>query len=378
MRGIKIILSALIFLILGFTFVQGIVIKKEIQNTLTREQKTIMLIRKSEKKLHNKEREKQKQKEHEEQKKLKERESHKRKPSEKTQFVALAFDGSRSNRMWKKTLDFAEEMRASGKPLDFTYFISGVYLLPKHQKKLYHLGWLHPGRSDISYGDSLQETDLRIKNINRAVAEGHEIASHLNGHFDGTRWTKEQWLEEIDTFNKIIDNTLPQKIDRATKLAISSKDITGIRTPLLSRNKHLYEALREREYQYDTSKINKMGITPKKDNYGIYQFPLVALRIGGKRTLSMDYNHFIAQTQGKNKLKRGTTEWKKAKQEVLDAYLKYFEREYSGKRAPVNIGHHFSLWNDGLYWEVMKDFAKEVCGKPYVRCTSYKNILKEI
>ncbi len=394
MKIIKTVLSIFILAIIVISVQKALSLRGETQKLLLKEQSllhkqrsTIKQIKiRKEEILREKEAQEALRKQQEALQKQKEIETQKVRESKnepphnpnKTQFVALAFDGSRSNAMWKKTLDFAQSMRAAGTGLDFTYFISGVYLLPKHQKKLYHLGWLRPGRSDISYGDSLQETDLRIQNMNRAVAEGHEIASHLNGHFDGSKWTKEQWLEEIDTFNKIIDNTLPQKIDRSIKLAINSKDIKGIRTPLLSRNKYLYEALKEREYHYDTSKVNKMGVTPRKDAYGIYQFPLVSLRIGGKRTLSMDYNHFVAQTKGKSTLKHGTSAWNKAKQDVLNAYLKYFEKEYYGNRAPVNIGHHFSLWNDGLYWEVMKDFAKEVCSKPKVVCTSYQNIYNQL
>ncbi len=55
--------------------------------------------------------------------------------------------------------------------------------------------------------------------------------------------------------------------------------------------------------------------------------------------------------------------------------MSYFRKEYNGSRAPINIGHHFSMWNDGVYWEALKDFAQEVCGKENVSCTSYAKLV---
>src|SRR5262249_31924984 len=47
---------------------------------------------------------------------------------------------------------------------------------------------------------------------------------------------------------------------------------------------------------------------------------------------------------------------------------------YFGNRAPVHIGHHFSLWNGGAYWNAMQAFAKNVCGLPEVQCVTYKDL----
>lgn len=60
--------------------------------------------------------------------------------------------------------------------------------------------------------------------------------------------------------------------------------------------------------------------------------------------------------------------------EMLASYRDYFYANYNGSRAPVNIGHHFSEWNDGVYWQTMKDFAEEVCGLPDVRCVTYTGL----
>jgi hypothetical protein len=59
---------------------------------------------------------------------------------------------------------------------------------------------------------------------------------------------------------------------------------------------------------------------------------------------------------------------------MIDTYRKYFADNYYGNRAPVHIGHHFSKWNGGAYWNAMKTFAKEVCAKPEVKCVTYKEL----
>lgn len=292
-----------------------------------------------------------------------------------TQFVMISFDGSRSLSSWKKTLGFAQEMKSKNIPISFTYFISGVYLLPSHQKSLYDLSWESPGRSDINFGDSVETTDKRIGYMNQAIRDGHEIGSHLNGHFEGGSWTEIQWVEEFNFFKDIISNTLPTKIDRNVDLIFDMNDVKGIRSPLLSRNSALYKTLASQNFNYDTSRVVKIGTEPWKDSNGIWQFPLVYLTVGGKQSLSMDYNHYEAQTNVKDTLNAGTVEWDKAKKEVVDSYLDYFEREYTGVRAPINIGHHFSMWNDGVYWEALKEFASKVCSKSNVVCTNYSDLV---
>jgi hypothetical protein len=59
-------------------------------------------------------------------------------------------------------------------------------------------------------------------------------------------------------------------------------------------------------------------------------------------------------------------------QQVVDSYKYYFKVNYFGNRGPLHIGHHFSKWNKGAYWSAMKKFTKFVCGKPDVKCVTYK------
>lgn len=295
-----------------------------------------------------------------------------------TQFIAISFDGSRSNALWAETLAFADALRASGTPISFTYFISGVYLIPHEQKNLYHLSWLTPRESAIPYGDSQSETDKRISYINQAYADGHAIGSHLNGHFDGSAWTEAQWCEELQTFDDILYDHMSEPLHRSVAFAVPRADLIGIRTPSLSHNDALFTCLAQHGYQYDASLIGKIGAEPSLLPSQILEFPLVSIPFRKGSVLSMDYNMYFLQTKAVDVIKKGTPEWDHAKAEVYDAYMKYFEREYNGARAPMNIGNHFSAWNGGVYLSALEDFAHEVCGKPDVACVNYNTLNKEM
>ena len=322
--------------------------------------------------------------------------NHKKYPKD-TQFVLLAFDGSYSLDMWKRTLGFAEKMKLQKKPVRFTYFISGVYFVPESLKNIYHLDGYRAGRSNIGWGDDIDDIVKRFAFVNDAYKFGHEIGSHVNGHFNGSNWTQKQWEQEFEYFNNFIfleDKNLDKNSNiyldfynfqkelknKSAGVIFPKSEITGFRAPLLGHYDAMYEALKNYGFTYETNKVfrqNRMVEKGDKNHNGnIWNFPLYSVNIAGINTIAMDYNLYYLQTNAKSILKFGTQDWKKAHDDVLKGYLNYFYNHYNNSenledikfKAPVTIGHHFSLWNDALYWEVMKDFAKEVCGKEKVVC----------
>lgn len=301
------------------------------------------------------------------------------------EFVMLAFDGSRSNQMWELTRNFSLKMKQQNKPVHFTYFISGVYWLTDNNKMLYKGPHHHQGRSDIGFGDDKATLTQRIAEANQAYEEGHEIGSHVNGHFDasdfGNRkkpsyspWTVDDWNNEFRQFFGFVfdvfkNNGIKPDSRYSRGYAFNEKEIVGFRAPVLGVSNGLWPSLVQNGFKYDTSKVNYTWYWPKKDKYGIWQFPLADVQIAGtgKRTLSMDYNFYYSQSKAKKDVAHKAL----YKKQMYDTYMNYFNSNYYGKRAPVNIGHHFSLWNDGAYWEAMQEFAQTVCGKPEVRCVTY-------
>lgn len=302
------------------------------------------------------------------------------------QFVLLAFDGSRENNFWQESRNFSMQLENElSAPVKFTYFISGVYWLTQENRKVYQGPYRAPGRSDIDFGQTQTELIKRIDHVNAAYEEGHEIASHANGHFDASDfanrrnsdfkpWNEQDWSHEFQQFNNLIfgafqNNRIRNHTNYSTGYAFSQKDITGFRAPVLGVTQGLWPTLAKFGFRYDTSKVNNAWYWPTKDSYGTWQFPLAEIALVGtaKKTLSMDYNFYVQQSRGV----RDEANKELYRKQMIDSYAKYFNDNYYGRRAPIHIGHHFSRWNGGAYWEAMKTFARNVCGQPEVKCVTY-------
>ncbi len=303
-----------------------------------------------------------------------------------TQYVVLAFDGSRSIDMWKETQRFAKEMTEQGAPVHFTYFINAVYLLAWQHRDFYHPPQHATGSSPIGFASSEKDVANRLEQMNAALDNGHEIGCHLTGHFNGSTWSEAEWRQEFKSFFDIIGrvselNHLETEPVERRGLNMGKEGFTGFRAPELGVNKHLWPVLKDYKFQYDTSLTDKPGVWPSRRAQGMWEFPLTRIKFAGSSTsslLSMDYNFYFKQSKAIEAATRGTPLWDEYYTQVLTSYRDYFNQSYQGNRAPIFIGHHFSLWNDGVYWEAMKTFAREVCSKPNVKCTTYKDVMKDL
>lgn len=287
------------------------------------------------------------------------------------QFVLLAFDGSYSLDAWKKSRNFTQSMAKKNIPVHFTYFISGVYFVNNEKRNLYKPpGGKGQGRSAIGWGGTKQEINLRLEQLNQAYQEGHEIGSHAVGHFDGSRWSETDWKREFEYFDQFIFDAYKINGLKGT-FDFDRSAIQGFRAPELGQSPGLYKTLKKEGFRYDTSKVAAANYWPKPEN-GIWNFPLASLTtaITRKNVLSMDYNFYYLHSQGKP----NSSNAKHYEEDTFQTYLKYFQSNYSGNRAPVNIGHHFSAWNQGAYQKALFRFAEAVCGKPEVRCVTYSEL----
>jgi len=297
------------------------------------------------------------------------------------QFVVFAFDGSKSNDMWEETRAFARQMTEAGTPLHFTYFINGVYFIPKERASIYQGPHHAPGQSAIGWAESPASILTRATEVNQAFAEGNEIGSHATGHWDGSAWSKADWEQEFAEFYKLVfhaPENNPELGDKAPGAAVTigEQSIVGFRAPELGVSDGLYPTLKELGYRYDASQVANGDTWPVRGKAGLWEFPLGSMKIGTPPhwTISMDYSVYTLQSGAVDDAKKGTLLWQKYHDDMLNAYRAYFEKNYAGNHAPVFIAHHFAKWNDGAYWEAMKDFAKEVCGKPEVQCVTYSRL----
>lgn len=288
------------------------------------------------------------------------------------QFVAIAFDNCTELDRWREWRDFSAELDATGKPVRFTFFVSGINFLANASRSIYLPPREPRGSSRINFGGTADEVRMRVALINELHAQGHEIGSHAVGHFDGRAWSPAEWLREFHMFDELFRNAAPNNgLPSADGFDFPASRIVGFRAPYLAHGEGLYSHLRNSRFRYDTSGVSEADAWPKKKD-GIWRFNLASIRLAGagRRTLSMDYNFLVAHSFGLNDRRNAA----RYRDQMLQSYLGYFRANYSGNRAPLHIGHHFSDYQGGAYREALKTFARMVCGLPEVRCVTYSEL----
>lgn len=285
------------------------------------------------------------------------------------QFIAIAFDNCTELSRWQELSDFAAAMNRDGDKIHFTFFVSGINLLADTKRDLYQGPHQRRGYSMINFGGSPDDVAKRVAFINAMHASGHEIASHAVGHFDGKHWSAADWAQEFKNYAALADHvTANNGLNDNDKLSFPASAIVGFRAPYLSTSPGLYPTPKAAGFRYDTSGTALPNLWPQKKD-GLWRFDLAEIRLhrSRKHTLSMDYNFFITQSLGLDTAAKRTQH----RDEMLETYLDYFKTNYSGNRAPINIGHHFTGYHGGVYNDALLDFARKVCGLPEVRCVTY-------
>jgi peptidoglycan/xylan/chitin deacetylase (PgdA/CDA1 family) len=287
-----------------------------------------------------------------------------------TQYVIISFDGAQPIEQWQRSRSLAAHTGAT-----FTYFLSCVYLLSPEHKRDYQAPGQKPGKSNVGFAASKEDAAARLQQIWLAHGEGHDIASHACGHFDGTDWSRADWDAEFKSFRSVVENAYAiNGIDGepAGWRQFADNDIRGFRAPYLSTSKGLYKALGDSGFAYDASGISRGPVRPQSDG-GIVRFALPQVPEGptGRRVIAMDYNIFVRHSGG---FERHDTD-AVFENRAFDAFENAFNAEYQGKRTPLQLGFHFTLMNGGAYWRALERFAGDVCQKPGVACVSYRDYI---
>jgi len=291
-----------------------------------------------------------------------------RDPAAARQVVIISFDSANDISQWQRSRALARRTGAH-----FTYFLSCVYLLSKDTRKQYAGPHNAAGRSNIGFAPTRQDVAERLEQIRLAAAEGHDIGSHACGHFDGKDWTKADWLNELASARRIFENAyaingISPEPEDWRRFAASA--VVGFRAPYLSASPALYRALPEAGFTYDASGVSRGPAEPEAIA-GITRFslPLVPEGPKGRPVIAMDYNLYARHSGARERL----VEAKAFGDRAYDAFKAAFEKQYAGKRIPLEIGFHFTLMNGGAYWNALERFAGEVCVKADVECISYRD-----
>ncbi|MFJ4950251.1 hypothetical protein [Streptomyces sp. NPDC088760] len=291
------------------------------------------------------------------------------------QFVVFSWDGAGedSQKLFSHFREVSKENNAT-----MTYFLSGVYLLPKEKRELYKPPQHAPGSSDIGFNDEQGIADT-LEQVRLAWLEGNEIGTHFNGHFCGPdggvgTWSVEEWKSEIAQAKKFVKSWRTNSgMKQAAPLPFDyDKELIGARTPCLEGQKNFMRAARQLGFRYDSSGVNNQ-LWPKKKQ-GLWDLSMQLVPFPGHtyEQLTMDYNFMVNQsgteTQG------DPDKFDYWGDQMRDGLLKGFYRAYDGNRAPLIIGNHFESWNGGTYMRAVEDVVKEVCTKPEVRCVSFHQL----
>ncbi|MCQ9181690.1 hypothetical protein KMT30_22090 [Streptomyces sp. IBSBF 2953] len=298
------------------------------------------------------------------------------KPGEKPpQFVVFSWDGALQgdDGLFEHYRKLGEQYNA-----DMTFFLTGIYLLPKSKKDLYSPPQHPVGSSAISFPTD-EHIRTTLEQLGEAWKEGNEIGTHFNGHFCGAKgggfWSVDEWKSEIDQFYKFVENwkTNTGYKDIPPLPFDFKKEVTGGRAPCLEGQANLLKAAKTYGWRYDASSSGDFQIWPAKKD-GLWDFPLQALPYdGGKyQGLSMDFNFLANQSDGEPE--GDPAKYPQWEQETLDAYMAGFNRVYYGSRAPLFIGNHFEEWNGGIYMKAVDEVIKNVCTKKGVMCVSFKEL----
>ncbi|MER5636415.1 hypothetical protein ABT095_05625 [Kitasatospora sp. NPDC002227] len=306
------------------------------------------------------------------------------KPGERPpQFVVFSWDGAggTDDGQFPRFLKLAEQYKAT-----MTFFLSGIYALPKGKSSLYHPPKHSVGASDIPFlSDGAVKNTLKL--ISQAWLAGHEIGTHFNGHFCSSRsdgngvnkWSPEDWQSEIDQAISFVTqwktNTGFTDVD---PLPFDyKKELIGGRTPCLEGQKALLPTAAKLGWKYDASSPGGLQIWPQKVQDGkIWDFPLQGIPFPGHsfQVLSMDYNILANQSAGTTKGDPGKyNDWRN---QARDSYLAGFDRAYTTNRAPFFVGNHFEQWNGGIYMDAVEQTLKTIAGKPEVRLVSFRQLVE--
>ncbi|MCX3059823.1 polysaccharide deacetylase family protein [Streptomyces beihaiensis] len=301
---------------------------------------------------------------------------HRLRPGQKPpQFVVFSWDGAGedSQKLFSHYRKVAKANNAT-----MTYFLSGVYMLPKSKAKLYHAPQHAAGQSDIGF-NGIEGIRNTAEQVRGAWLDGNEIGTHFNGHFCGKyggvgQWSVAEWKSEIRQAKSFVKswktnaglkNMPPLPFDY-------DKELIGARTPCLEGRKNFMRAARQLGFRYDTSGVDDQVWPKKKHGLWDLSMQLVPFKGHSYEQLTMDYNFMINQSGKSTQGDPGMREY--WGDQMRDSLLAGFNRAYKGNRAPLIIGNHFESWNGGTYIRALDETIHTVCNKPEVRCVSFRQL----
>jgi peptidoglycan/xylan/chitin deacetylase (PgdA/CDA1 family) len=309
-------------------------------------------------------------------------------PQKRKQLLMISFDGAGPNPLWKKSMDIAARSNAH-----FTYFLACSLIIDRARAKTYQGPGEKPGHSNIGFAQTADEARERLGHIWEAHLAGHEIGSHTCGHFDGKDWSEAEWLSELKTFRTTVSNAWADEGAAAKEPAgwkdFVMHDIRGFRAPYFSTSAGMIAAEKKAGFVYDASAVTKGPAYPdmvsvsgtgaekgdNKDADGMmlrFGLPLIPEGPSARPIIGMDYNLYFRHSKATEDVANAASYEDRA----YKAFKAAFDRQYDGKRVPLQLGFHFVEMNGGAYWRAMETLVTDVCLRDDVSCVSYSQAIE--
>jgi hypothetical protein len=294
------------------------------------------------------------------------------------QFVVVSFDGTCRSSLFRKYLDLAESTGSR-----FTFFVSGLCLLPEAKASLYRPPRHPVGTSAIGFADPANVPE-RIRLLTRAWKQGDEVGTHFLGHFcDATgvgTWTSAEWQSELSQAQQFLDHwaSITGNPSDLPELPFTSADWKGDRTPCLAGIRSQMLPVFERAgFTYDASGGGTLSWPRKYPGYDLWSFPLERIPVlgYGKSALSMDYN-FLAQQNGAQ-ITAPKAVCDRIRASTLASYLHALDAVERSNRAPLFIGNHFNDWVCNAYTDALTEFVVQAyAAHPDVRFVPFSYLAR--
>jgi hypothetical protein len=295
------------------------------------------------------------------------------------QFVVISFDGACKDALWKHYLDLAKTTNSR-----FTFFLSGLCLVPDRQRFMYHPPHKAAGTSAIGFGDA-SLIPGRITNLTTAYNMGNEIGTHFLGHFCDAKgvgiWSSADWQSEIDQARNFLDNwkSINGNTNPNLKLPFSSRVWVGDRTPCLAgKRSQMYPVFAKEGFKYDASGTGSLSWPHRIPNHHtMWNFPLQDIKVVGygRSNLSMDYNFLYAQNNAKTSAPQATCD--RIQTSTYKSFMLALKSVHSQNRAPLFIGNHFNNWVCGAYKNALTSFIQDAHSQyPDVRFVTFEYLTR--
>jgi hypothetical protein len=274
------------------------------------------------------------------------------------QFVVVSFDGACLDALWKHYLQLGQDTDSR-----FTFFLSGLCLVPDRKRFLYKPPRKPAGTSAIGFGDKTLIPG-RIENLTTAYESGHEIGTHFLGHFCDAKgvgsWNQADWASELSQAQDFLDRwaEINGSTDPSLKLPFDSSVWQGARTPCLAgKRDQMYPVFAKNGFTYDASNPGTLVWPRKLPKYDMWSFPLQRINVVGygKTNLSMDYNLLFVQNDAK--VDAPPAKCAKIETSTYQSLMQALAAVESTNRAPFFVGNHFNTWACGAYKNALTRFV---------------------